>query len=81
MQYFSLNHPKQLLKVIIKFKGNNYFIPNFNIETDNVQSMWNNFENILLPIVDKLAPLTPFVNNNSVKSQQPTMSIKRKLNL
>ena len=53
----------------------------FNIETDDVQSTWNNFENILLPIVDKLVPLTEFSNNSAIKSLKPTAKIKRKLDL
>ena len=53
----------------------------FNIETDDVQSTWNNFENLLLPIVDLLAPLTEFSNNSAIKSLKPSPTIKRKLNL
>ena len=52
-----------------------------NFEADQVQAYWNKFEQTINPIVDKLAPLEPFFNNCSSKSQKPSPSIKRKINL
>ena len=49
---------------------------NFSIETGDVQSTYNNFENFLLHIIDKLASLVPFSNNFSLKSPKPKNSIK-----
>ena len=49
------------------------------ISEDNVQNCWNDFENILIRIVDKLAPMTEF-SNNSVKHNPPPALIKRKIN-
>ena len=46
---------------------------------DNVQNCWNDFENILIIIVDKLAPKKEF-SNNSVKFNPPPRYIQRKLN-
>ena len=34
-----------------------------------------------MPIIDELVPIEPFLNNCSSKSQRPSPSIKRKLNL
>ena len=53
----------------------------FNILTDDVQSTWNNFESVLLPVIDKIAPLVQFSNNLTVKSLKPSSVIKTKLNL
>ena len=53
----------------------------FKDRTDDVQSTWNNFEAILMPIVDKLVPLVEFSNNSTIKSTKPTNTIKRKINL
>ena len=53
----------------------------FKNRTDDVQSTWNNFEAILMPIVDKLVPLVEFSNNSTIKSTKPTDTIKRKINL
>ena len=46
---------------------------------DNVQNCWNDFENIMKKIVDKLAPMKEF-SNNSVKHNPPPRYIQRKLN-
>ena len=54
---------------------------NFDIISDDVQSMWNKFEDLLLPVVDKLAPLSTFSNNSTIKSQLPTPTIKNKIYL
>ena len=42
---------------------------NFNIGNDDVQSTWNNFEKILIPIVDKLPPLVPFPTTHQLNLQ------------
>ena len=52
----------------------------FSYETNSVQSMWNIFENQLIPIIDKLVPLTKFVHNVTVDSQKPSPAIKTKIN-
>ena len=51
---------------------------NFNIETDEVPSTWNNFKNALLPIRNKLAPLLQFSNNSTIKLLKPSTVIKTK---
>ena len=52
----------------------------FNIETDSVQDTWNLFENALINITDKLAPLSTVKSTFNTKSNQ-NAHIKRKLNL
>ena len=54
---------------------------NFQIETEDVQSSWNNFEMTLLPIIDNLVPLVPFANNETLESTKITHVIKGKMNL
>ena len=54
---------------------------NFEIEADEVQTIWNKFESLLMPIIDEIAPLVAFVNNVTVQSTLPNETIKRKLNL
>ena len=54
---------------------------NFPIESEDVQLSWNNFETILLPIIDNLVPLVPFANNETFESTKITPIIKRKMNL
>ena len=54
---------------------------NFNLGEGSVQSLWNCFENLLIPIVDKLIPIVPFSQNCSVSSQKPPKFIKNKINL
>ena len=73
MRYWDLYNKNSLL--------NDFSQLNFKIRTENVQSTWNNLENILMPIIDKLAPLTQFSSNTTVKSIKPTSTIKRKLTL
>ena len=53
----------------------------FNIESNSVQASWNLFENLLLPIIDKIAPLTPFENNATSSSLKEPRIIKNKMNL
>ena len=50
-------------------------------EADQVQAYWNKLEALLLPIIDNIAPLTPFKNNVTVASTEVPDVIKRKLNL
>ena len=54
---------------------------NFNPEPNDPQTYWNMKENILLSIIDKLAPKVPFLNNVTTKSTKPNKYIKSKLNL
>ena len=51
------------------------------IEADQVQNYWDNFESALMPLVDRLAPLEPFIQNCTINSKKPTGVIKRKINL
>ena len=44
---------------------------NWIICDDNVQNCWNDIENILIKIVDKLAPLTKYKNNSVVNNPPP----------
>ena len=53
----------------------------FEFEADQVQAYWNKFEAILLPVIDSIAPITPFTNNTTVVSNEVPEVIKRKLNL
>ena len=87
---FDILHTQEPLKPSIKRNWQKYKTEllwdelasiNFDIVSDDVQSMWNKFENLLLPVIDKLAPLTPFSNNSTVKSQHPTTTIKNKISL
>ena len=48
-------------------------------EIDSVQQYWNVFEQTLVSVVDEIAPMVPFVNNNVSRSQIPAL-IKNKLN-
>jgi endonuclease/exonuclease/phosphatase family metal-dependent hydrolase len=50
-----------------------------NFKNDCVQEYWNSLENVLINVVDTLAPLTPFDMNPLAKSHLP-MAIKNKLN-
>ena len=53
---------------------------NWRIDDTSVQGYWNAFENKLIAIVDKVAPLATFVNNSCVR-QDPPQGIKQKINL
>ena len=53
----------------------------FEFEADQIQAYWNKFEAILLPVIDSIAPITPFTNNTTVVSTEVPEVIKRKLNL
>ena len=46
---------------------------------DNVQSCWNSFESKLLRVIDKVAPMTQFINK-SVKNLKTPVSIRNKIN-
>ena len=48
------------------------------MDYDCVQSYWNAFEDELIKVVDKVAPLVQFVN--SYIRQRPPISIKNKMN-
>ena len=53
----------------------------FNIEADDPQSIWNQFEQKLLTFVNKIVPDVPLSNNSTLQSLKPTVQIKSKLNL
>ena len=87
---FEILHKHEPAKVILKRNWQQYSpisllnelaSTDFDIIADDVQSMWNRFENALLPIIDKLAPMTEFTNNSTVKSQNPSAAIKNKIHL
>ena len=51
----------------------------FEIEADGLQDIWNRFESLLMPIIDDLAPLSPFMENITLKSNyQMKMKPKQK---
>ena len=52
---------------------------NWKICEDTLLNCWNDFENILIKIVDKLAPKKEF-SNSSVKHNPPPRYIQRKIN-
>ena len=54
---------------------------NFNLESDDPQSIWNDFEQKLLTVVDKILPYSPFINNSSASSLDPPRHLKSKINL
>ena len=54
---------------------------NFELNSDNPQYIWNNLENKLLAVTDKLVPYEPFSNNQTVKSLKPPPQIKSKISL
>ena len=54
---------------------------NFNEEVGSVQSLWNCFENQLIPVIDKLVPYVDHYENVTVESQKPSPFIKNKINL
>ena len=87
---FVINAKKQQIKPQMKRNWHFYTkekllealaLVNFNFETDQVQSFWDKFESSLLPIIDNLVPMVPFINNCSSNSIKPTGAIKRKINL
>ena len=87
---FEILHKHEPAKVILKRNWQQYSpisllnelaSTDFDIIADDVQSMWNRFENVLLPIIDKLAPMTEFTKNSTVKSQNPSAAIKNKIHL
>ena len=52
----------------------------FDMCSDNPQSIWNHFEETLVPVIDELAPLVDFTNNTKVENNPP-VKINSKLNL
>ena len=51
----------------------------WNSDVNNVQNMWDEFESKLVRVVDKITPLTEFINGK-VKIKLPN-SIKNKINI
>ena len=51
----------------------------WDLEVNNVENMWDEFESKLLKVVDKIFPLTCFVNKKA-KSSTP-FEIKQKFNI
>ena len=47
----------------------------------NVQEHWNQLENLIVTIVDELAPLVPFVDNAVIKSKKVPPFVKNKINV
>ena len=87
---FDVAAEKQQIKPLLKRNWHSYTKPkllqalatvNFNFETDQVQNYWDKFEASLLPIIDDLIPMAPFINNCTSNSIKPSRAIKRKLNL
>ena len=87
---FDVAAEKQQIKPLLKRNWHSYTktklfqalaTVNFNFETDQVQNYWDKFEASLLPIIDDLIPMAPFINNCTSNSIKPSRTIKRKLNL
>ena len=51
----------------------------WDLEVNNVQNMWDEFESKLVKVVDKIVPLTRFVNKKAICSTP--FEIKRKFNI
>ena len=51
----------------------------FDLDIDEVQQLWNNIENVIIGIVDNIAPITEFTNNFTTKTH-PDILIKPKIN-
>ena len=49
-------------------------------DIDSVQEMWNTFENNVINVIDRIAPLTVFINNVVKASTSPPPIIKNALN-
>ena len=54
---------------------------NYEVDTSSVQSLWNDLENHLIVVVNKLLPNVPRNENVTVVSQKITTLIKKKINL
>ena len=52
---------------------------NLTFENDTVQEFWNTFENVLVNIVDKIAPMKRY-SNFTIKTNNPPTLIKSKIN-
>ena len=52
----------------------------FSNQISSVQSMWNTFENELIPMIDKIVPVVPFKQNVTLSSQKVSPIIKNKIN-
>ena len=46
----------------------------------DVQSLWNSLENLIINVIDVLAPLKQFEINHSVKNEQVPHFVKQKIN-
>ena len=55
-------------------------ILDWNINVDDVQEYWNIFENMLIDVIDNLAPLITFVGNEA-KETKPPKPIKNAINV
>ena len=53
---------------------------NWSIDDDCVQGYWNSFENKLIGVVDKIVPMTKFMNSNMQKSNLPP-DLRNKINV
>ena len=52
----------------------------WNLEGDQVQDYWNNFESKLVEVVDQIIPFTEYINNTTIKTKIPP-SIKKMMNI
>ena len=53
----------------------------FDCVADDVQTLWNHFECVLINIIDEIVPYESFVNNQTIKSAKPTPHVKSKIYL
>lgn len=66
-------------KLLIELQKVNFEIDHD--ENNDPQTFWNKFENKLINIVDESAPLTQFIQNQTLKSAKAPHNVKSKLNL
>ena len=88
MIVFNVNEPRPKLEVQLRRDWRKYskellceelIIVNWKSNISDVQGFWNEFENKLVQVIDKIVPLTPFVNN-MIKEPIPGV-IKNKINI
>ena len=80
MVTFEITATKSTQKLSINRNWKNYNKLNLCVElgkvdwqlrSDSVQDCWNEFESKLVEVVDKIVPLTEFINNTFAKSKIP----------
>ena len=87
---FNIKGKAQTPKIVIQRNWSNYTkekllaalaVESFEIETPNVQDTWNLFDNIMINVIDKLAPLKPYMKLSKIEPKSTPNVIKCKINL